>query len=83
MEATVSTGVGYYYNKRDLLGAGISWGRPSADGLRDQYTAELFYRLQLLQNFALTLDVQVVIYPALNPEEDTLFVLGLRGRLTF
>ncbi len=69
--------------RKDLIGFGLNWGRPSTQGLRDQYTAELFYRLQLAQNLAVTPDVQLLIDPALNPNEDQIWVLGLRARLTF
>jgi len=36
--------------------------------LRDEYTIELLYRLNLLQRFTITPDVQVLFHPALNPE---------------
>ena len=52
-------------------------------GLDDQYSVELFYRLQLSQNFAITPDVQVIMEPALDPGEDVLGVFGMRARLTF
>ena len=86
-ERSVSTGIGYYITEtRDLLGIGLNWGRPaeSDDGpdLDDQYTAELFYRLQLSPNLALTPDIQLIIDPALNPQEDTLWIFGFRARLT-
>ncbi len=84
LEGMVSVGIGRYFTKsRDLLGIGVSWGEPSAEGLDDQYTAELFYRLQLAQNLAITPDVQLIIDPALNPDEDVIAVFGLRARLTF
>jgi porin len=84
LKGVVSAGIGWYFGKsKDLLGFGLSWGRPSEDGLRDQYTGELFYRFQLTQNIAITPDVQLIINPALNPTEDVIGVFGLRGRLTF
>ena len=67
---------------RDLIGAGVAWERPGISGLDDQYTAEFFYRLQLFENFALTPDLQIIAEPALNPNEDVIFVFGLRARLT-
>ena len=78
---------GYYIaDMRDLAGIGLNWSRPSKSslgpGLDDQYTIEVFYRLQLSQNFALTPDIQYLIDPALNPEKDQIWVLGLRARLT-
>ncbi len=78
--------MGYYLaGRKDLFGLGLNWSRPSetgvGPGLDDQYTMEAFYRLQLSQNFAITPDVQLLIDPALNPQEDRLWVIGLRGRL--
>ena len=52
-------------------------------GLDDQYAFELFYRLQITRELAITPDIQLLINPALNPTEDSIFVLGLRGRLAF
>jgi porin len=84
LEASVSGGFGYYFKEsQDLIGFGLNWGRPP-DGNQDgQYTAELFYRVQLGQNLAITPDVQLLIDPALNPDEDLLWIFGLRARLAF
>ncbi|MEE9149756.1 MAG: carbohydrate porin, partial [Candidatus Tectomicrobia bacterium] len=82
LNASVSMGLGYYVRERaDVTALGVSWGKPSLDGLRDQYTVEYFYRLQLSPNFALTPDVQLILDPALNPNEDVIAVFGLRARL--
>ena len=84
LEASVNGGIGYYFKEsKDLIGFGLNWGRPPDSGLDDQYTAELFYRLQIAQNLAITPDVQLIIDPALNPDEDMLWVFGLRARLAF
>ena len=84
-EGTVSTGLGYRTTQSDLLGLGLNWSRPSESSfgpdLSDQYTLEVFYRIQLSENFAITPDVQIIIDPALNPEQDSIWVLGLRARL--
>jgi len=83
LEASVSGGIGYYFKEsKDLIGFGLNWGRPPDSGLDDQYTAELFYRLQLTQNLAITPDVQLIIDPALNPDENRIWVFGLRARLS-
>ncbi|MHC4711900.1 MAG: carbohydrate porin [Planctomycetota bacterium] len=69
--------------RTDLTGLALNWGNPADSSLRDQTTAELFYRLQLAQNLAITPSVQLLIDPALNPDEDLIWVFGLRTRLTF
>ncbi len=83
LEASASLGVGHYFRQRgDLFGVGVNWGRPTVGTLDDQYTSELFYRLQLSPNFALTPDIQYIHSPALNPKEDDIFAFGIRARLT-
>jgi len=82
LKGNVSTGLGYYREgSSDLLGLGLSWGKPHEDSLSDQYTAEIFYRLQLAQNLAVTPDIQFLIDPANNPGHDFITVFGLRARL--
>ena len=85
-EGTVSLGLGYRTTQSDLLGVGLNWSRPSessfSPGLSDQYTMEVFYRFQLTENFALTPDIQLIIDPALNPEVNSIWVLGMRARLS-
>lgn len=69
--------------KSDLLGIGFGWTNPSSAVQRSQYAAETFYRFQLIQNFAITPDVQLVLHPALNPRVDTIWVFSLRARVVF
>ncbi len=89
LDRSVSIGIGYQpEQKGDLLGVGLNWGRPNRDtyaplDLDDQFTAEVFYRVQFSPNFAVTPDVQVLIDPALNPGDDMITIFGLRGRLAF
>jgi len=85
----LSTGFGYHPASRsdDILGIGLSWARPSVEtygsALIDEYTAELYYRYQLTQLFSVTPDMQYLINHALNPDEENVLVIGLRGRLSF
>jgi porin len=83
MNRAVTLGVLRYFSGRsDLSGLGVNWGDPSDGSLRDQTTAELFYRIQLAQNLALTPSLQLLKDPALHPQEDRIWVFGLRARLT-
>jgi porin len=81
MNKTATVGFIHRLHKSDVLGLGFSWGDPSDEALRDQYSTELFYRLQFSQNLAFTPSVQLLIDPALNPGEDQIWVFGLRMRL--
>lgn len=87
-ENSVSVGVGYHVNEEnDALALGFNWSRPSetlfGTGLDNQYTAEFFYRFQISSVMSLTPDVQLLVNPALNPQQDHIWILGVRARLTF
>lgn len=87
-QGSASVGVGYQVDGRSqYVGLGAGWGRPSEDvfgpGLNDQYTAELFYRIQVLRVLAITPDVQLLIDPALEPASSVLAVFGVRARFVF
>jgi porin len=51
--------------------------------LDDQYAAEVYFRWQVADEIAITPSMQFLIDPALNPDEDTLWVAGVRARLAF
>ena len=80
---SVTVGAIYYVARRtDLAGFAVNWGGPVDDSLDDQITSELFYRLQLAQNLAITPSAQLILDPALNPDEDEIWFGGIRARLT-
>jgi len=93
LERSVSIGGGYTpggmatLGSASQLGFGVNWGRPNdallGPDLDDQYATEVYYRWQVAQEIAITPSVQLLIDPALNPEDDTLWVFGLRARLAF
>ena len=88
LQKTIGAGFGHHWGENNsLLGFGINWGEPNEDtygeGLDDQYTFELFCRLQVMKNLQITPDIQYIIDPALNLEADHSWVLGLRARLIF
>jgi porin len=85
LDRSVSAGFSYQAVRgRDLLGVAFNWGRPNKDsfgpGLDDQWTFEVFYRWQVLRELAVTPSLQLLIDPALNPDESTIWMLGLRLR---
>jgi len=86
MERSVSAGFGYQAaGSRDLLGFAANWGAPNestwGQGLENQYTMEVFYRLQLAEQLAVTPDLQLLIDPANNPDQKSIWVFGIRARL--
>jgi porin len=70
-----------------MLGAGLNWSRPNEDTfgskLNDQYSLEVFQQWQLTEGIELTPSIQVIKNPALNPDKDTVAMLGLRLRVAF
>ena len=88
LEKTISAGFGYQtVTGGNQLGIAFNWGEPMEStwgpGLKDQKTLELFYRIQLFRELAITPDLQYIRNPALNPNQNTLWVFGLRARLAF
>jgi porin len=88
MQKSVSAGFSYAaVPNSDKLGFGVNWGEVNEDtwgsGLDDQLTLELFYYWQLTKVYALTPDVQYLVDPALNPDQDSLWVYGVRLRAAF
>lgn len=86
LQNSLALGIGYQpVAGSHLLGAGFNWGQVNETtfepGLDDQFTFEVFYRMQLSSRFAVTPDVQYIINPALNPDQSSLFLWGLRGRI--
>ena len=88
LQKSLSMGVGYQTEAFDgLLGAGFNWGQPNEDtfgpDLDDQYALEVFYRVAAGKRAAITADVQYIRDPAINPEESSIWMLNLRGRIAF
>lgn len=85
IDRAVSVGLGWRppSTSSDLLGVGVGWQRPTIPGARSQYVSEVFYRFQVTPNFAITPDVQLIIDPVRNTTTDTLWVYGLRARVSF
>jgi hypothetical protein len=89
-DRAMSVGLGWRPTQQysDLLGVGLGWVRPNSELLpeafqREQVNLEAFYRFHLTPNLAITPDIQYVRDPSLNPGVDSLWVAGLRARVTF
>jgi porin len=88
LEASISGGIGYQTEAfNGLLGAAMNWGRPNEDtfgpDLDDQLALEVFYRIAAGKQTALTVDVQYIQDPAINPFESSILMFNLRGRVAF
>jgi porin len=88
LQKSLSIGLGYQTTAFDgFFGAGLNWGDPNestlAQGLQDQWALEVFYRVPIGKRFTVTGDVQYIKDPAINPVEDTIWMLNLRARAAF
>jgi porin len=86
LQKSLSLGFGYHtFGGRDQIGIATNWGQPNESSfgpdLKDQYVFEAYYRWQLSEQLALTPDIQYLTDPALSPDQDSLWIIGLRGRL--
>lgn len=67
----------------DLLAFGVAWADPFDPTLNDETLIEIFYRLQVTSNFAVTPDLQIIIEPADPAASGTVVVGGIRVQATF
>jgi hypothetical protein len=81
-KADVQIGHGYRFLNYDILGVSLSWNEPNIPDVKDQITAELFYRFNMTAHFELTPSMQFVSNPTFNPDVNSLFYFGFRGRIT-
>jgi porin len=85
IEQMIATGVGWegkLITQSDVVGIAGAWGKPT-DDLRDQYAAEVFYRLQVSPDNQFTLGYQLFIDPTFDPKNDVVGVFEARWRVTF
>ena len=85
-EDAASVGVEMKPRMDQVWSIGFGWAKPSrkthGPGLDEEYVLETSYKFQLSPNFSLTPDLQYVRNPARNPDENSVWVLGLRAILT-
>jgi hypothetical protein len=85
-ESSASLGFKYAHQPNRTWGLGGGWSKPSKEthgaGLDDEFVLETSYKLQLTRNFSFTPDVQLVFNPARSPDQDSVWIVGLRGVLT-
>jgi porin len=90
LRKSVSVGMGYMprsvgSDAGNLLMVAANWSKPNdavvGRGLNDQYALEASYRWQLSRELALTPNFQFLKDPALNPDKDQAWVIGIRMRV--
>ena len=85
-EDAVSAGVQITRDFDEIWSIGVGWANPSSTtfgpGLDDEILLETSYMFQLTRNTSLTPNLQLIINPAGNPSENTIWIFGLRIILT-
>jgi porin len=84
VKAKDSASAGFEYTTRldQAWSLGLGWTNPVIEHDNDEYVIETSYKFQLLKGFSLLPNVQLLIDPANNPDEDQIWVVGLRGILS-
>ncbi len=83
MKRSTTIGISHIWKAYfDVFGLAVNYAEPADQQLSDQATMETFLKIQLAQNIAITPSFQLLINPALNPQQDHIQVVGLRLRLT-
>jgi hypothetical protein len=85
IEHIVSAGVSClkpFDRPSDQCGVGASYTHPASDDLRDEYSAEVFYRFQVTEGFELSADAQMILDPSAG-DQDVVGVFGVRARLLY
>lgn len=69
--------------KNDVIGAAFNWIDSAAEGTRDEYNLEVFYRFPLFPGLDTRLSYQYVFDPAFSEEINGASVFGLGFRTVF
>jgi porin len=85
-EDAISAGVQLTRRQDQIWTIGAGWARPSEQTFGSEVSSETVletsYKLQLSKNFSLTPDLQLILDPANNPGESSIWVFGVRAILT-
>jgi len=78
----IQIGHGYRFLNYDIIGLSLSWNQPNISDVKDQITAELFYRVNVTAHLEFTPSIQFISNPTFNPDSNSVFYFGMRGRIT-
>jgi porin len=69
-----------FHRTTDRIGMAVAYANPPDSSLSAEKTLEIFYKFQLAKSLQLTTSYQYIKDPALNPDESSINVFGLRLR---
>ena len=71
---------GIFGQSYDRIGIGYTWSEPANHELDDQSQIDTYYRVQVTPEIQFGPTFQLIFDPVRNPEEDTVYVWGIRAR---
>jgi porin len=71
-----------FSRKDDQAGIAFSWTQPSDSSLRDEYSSEIYYRVQLTNFMEFSPSAQMIYHPSAS-KDDVIGVFGVRMRFLF
>jgi porin len=72
---------GIFGQAKDRIGLGLTWSEPGNRNLDDQSAIDAYYRVQVTPEIQVGPTLHVVFDPVRNPDEDTIYVWGIRTRI--
>ena len=66
---------------KDRIGVVYTWSDPADRSLDDQSEIDAYYRVQVTPEISAGPTIQVIFDPVRNPDEDSVFVWGIRTRI--
>ena len=65
----------------DRVGVGYTWSDPADRTLDDQGMIDAYYRVQVTPEIQIGPTFQVIFDPVRNPDEDMIYIGGIRARI--
>jgi porin len=66
---------------KDRIGVGYTWSDPADRSLDEQGMIDAYYRVQMTPLIEVGPTIEVIFDPVNHPNEDTVFIWGLRSRI--
>ena len=73
---------GIFGQANDRVGIGYTWVEPADRSLNNQDTVDAYYRVQLTPEIQVGPSFELIFDPVRHPGEDTVFLWGLRARVS-
>ena len=81
-ESAISAGVEITNEFNEAWSIGVGWAQPSEEthgpGIGEEWVLETSYKFQVIDNFSITPDIQLLLHPAKNPDQNRVWILGFR-----